>query len=102
MIVKTEFSIENASATQVMISGELTRHSISGKQQKVFKNIVVSSSQDIDLSGVNKIDTAGLARLIALFEYATTKQFSISYSQAPQELVKLAQLSGVTDFLPFT
>ncbi len=84
---------------KVLINGELTQHSIVGKQQKLFKSIITAKQHDIDLSTVNKIDTAGLAWLIALHEFAVTKQSNLTYSQAPLELVKLAKLSQVDDLL---
>lgn len=96
------FEITAVNDNQIQIKGELTRQSISGKQQKYFAKICKSSKQDVDLSGINKIDTAGLAWLIALFEYAGKKQIQLNYSQPPMELVKLAKLSQVESLLPFT
>lgn len=96
------FEIAAVNDEKIQITGHLTRQSISGKQQKYFAQISEKAKQDVDLSGINKIDTAGLAWLIALFEYAEKKQIQLSYSQPPMELVKLAKLNQVETLLPFT
>ncbi|WP_082897046.1 lipid asymmetry maintenance protein MlaB [Thalassotalea crassostreae] len=94
------FSISAAENNRYVINGELIRQSINGKQDKHFKELTQHKNQNLDLSGINKIDTAGLAWLIALFEEAQRKQIEISYSQPPLELVKLAKLSGIENLLP--
>ena len=96
----THFTIHTTADEKTTISGQLTRQSIAGKQEKNFSKLIKTKNQDIDLSGIVKIDTAGLAWLLALFEFAEKKQIQISYSQAPIELVKLAKLSGVNELLP--
>ncbi|QBY04788.1 STAS domain-containing protein [Thalassotalea sp. HSM 43] len=97
--MSNDFTIDTNDDGQLAVVGELTRKSIIGKQQKVFADIVSQDSQDIDLSKLNKVDTAGLAWLIALFEFAAQKQIKINYSQPPLELVKLATLSRVNELL---
>lgn len=81
------------------IEGDLTQHSIIGRQQKYFNSIIDKKELKVDLSTINNIDTAGLAWLIALQECAIKKQSRLTYSQAPQKLVKLAKLSQVYDLL---
>ncbi|WP_394172723.1 STAS domain-containing protein [Thalassotalea litorea] len=85
---------------KVELSGELTRKSIVGKQQKNFLSILVSNQQRVDLKALKKVDTAGIGWLLALIELAGEKQFEISYSNPPEELVKLARLSRVEQLLP--
>lgn len=82
------------------LTGELTRLTIVGNQQKHFAKFAKNSQQALDLSKISKIDTAGLAWLLSLLEYALAQQITLTYSQAPEELVKLAQLSQVHDILP--
>lgn len=96
------FEFKNVSAQNWQIVGELTRHTISGSQKKYFAVLAANTSQSVDLTHLTKVDTAGLAWLLALVEYAKSKQIELSYSQAPSELVKLAQLSHVDSFLSMT
>ncbi|WOH35861.1 STAS domain-containing protein [Thalassotalea fonticola] len=101
-MVLSKFTISESSAEQFALSGHLTRQSISGKQDKFFAKLSKNKTQDIDLSEVSKFDTAGLAWLLALIEYANSQQTEITYSQVPIELVKLAKLSGVQALLPIS
>ena len=79
------FDFASIEANKRQIRGELTRKTIHGKQQKVFAQLLDGSTQDIDLSKVSKFDSAGLAWLLALFEFANEQQIVITYSQPPQE-----------------
>lgn len=98
----TQFKLNVISLEKSTLTGQLTRQSIAGKQERTFAKLTKHQSQDIDLSGVSKFDTAGLAWLLALIEYANSKQTEITYSQVPIELVKLAKLSGVQALLPIS
>ncbi|TLU66693.1 STAS domain-containing protein [Thalassotalea litorea] len=93
-------TIERIDPENVELTGELTRKSIIGKQQKNFLSILLSNQQRVDLKALKKVDTAGLGWLLALVEIAGKKQFEISYSNPPLELVKLAKLSRVEQLLP--
>ncbi|WP_371188062.1 lipid asymmetry maintenance protein MlaB [Thalassotalea maritima] len=88
-----------ATDASIQVIGDLTRKTIIGKQQKVFADIVNGQHQAVDLSQLKNVDTAGLAWLLMLFQYAKQKQSTINYSQAPVELVKLAKLSRVDQLL---
>ncbi|WNC72938.1 STAS domain-containing protein [Thalassotalea psychrophila] len=98
----TQFNINIISTEQSALTGHLTRQSIAGKQERVFAKLTKNKLQEIDLSQVSKFDTAGLAWLLALIEYANKQQTEITYSQVPMELVKLAKLSGVQTLLPIS
>ncbi|TKB47901.1 STAS domain-containing protein [Thalassotalea mangrovi] len=95
-------NIERLDAENVQLTGELTRKSIIGKQQRNFLSILASNRQGVDLKALKKVDTAGLGWLLALTELASKKQIEISYSNPPAELVKLARLSRVEQLLPIT
>ncbi len=100
MANKFDFSYLDKQSLQLV--GDLTRHTIVGKQQKYFAILTSDAIQVVDFTKVNRVDTAGLAWLLSLLEYAATKQIKLTYSQAPIELVKLAQLSHVQHLLPLT
>ncbi|WNC68100.1 STAS domain-containing protein [Thalassotalea nanhaiensis] len=98
----TQFNINIITTEKTELTGQLTRQSIAGKQERTFAKLTKNKLQDIDLSKVSKFDTAGLAWLLALIEYANKQQTEITYSQVPIELVKLAKLSGVDTLLPIS
>ncbi|MEW6997647.1 lipid asymmetry maintenance protein MlaB [Colwelliaceae bacterium BS250] len=95
-----QFELIQDTDSRWLLTGELTRLTIIGKQQKHFAKFAKNSQQVLDLSKISKIDTAGLAWLLSLLEYALAQQIILTYSQAPEELVKLAKLSQVHDILP--
>lgn len=93
------FSIEQQ-ASIIKVNGELTRHSINKKNQLSVQKHLIANNMVIDLSGVLKVDTAGLALLLAIVEYCEIKSISFHFSHLSGDLVKLAKLSGVDSFLP--
>lgn len=94
-----KFTIEKDSS-KINILGELTRHSIDNKNQQCIEPYLENDDIIVDLSSVTKIDTAGLAWLLLLVEKANAKHVKLYFSHLNDELVKLAKLSGVEEFLP--
>lgn len=89
-----KFNIEKR-ADNITITGELTRHSINNKNQNSIEPYLVDNDIIIDLSSVDKIDTAGLAWLLLIIERANAKNVKVNFIHLSDELVKLAMLSGV-------
>lgn len=56
-------------------------------------------SLDIDLSGVSRADSAGLALLIDWLAYAGQRQCTLRYAHLPDSITALAGLSEVTELL---
>jgi phospholipid transport system transporter-binding protein len=54
----------------------------------------------IDLSDVERIDTAGLAWLINAIRDGKQQGIDVSLQEMPEKLRKLAKISGVDSFLP--
>ena len=88
--------------TNAVLSGELTRHYVAHlarqKQNSLFKKNVAN----IDLAQVTKVDTSGLAWLLLIVEKAQQKNLTLSFSNLPHDLVKLAKLSAVEALLPLS
>ncbi|TBX22088.1 hypothetical protein TK45_10070 [Bowmanella sp. JS7-9] len=53
----------------------------------------------LDLSGVDNIDTAGLAWLIHLVGVARASNVALYFSAIPERLTSLAKISNVEDLL---
>ena len=82
------------------LSGELTRHTIPQLSDKVTAPLFSKKQMVLDLIAVKKIDTAGLAWLLAQVELADINACQLTLSHLPPDLMKLATLSGVDSFLP--
>lgn len=86
----------------LVISGELSRHSVEEIQSSDYGKWFVLGAVNIDLSYVTKVDSAGLAWLFYLLEQATEHSCQLCFSHIPEKLTKLIKLSGVEGFLPLT
>ena len=83
-----------------LLSGELTRQTVPQLPNKVVRQLISNSSIMLDLKQVKKVDTAGLAWLLALVEQAQVNACQLTLTHLPSDLIKLAKLSAVDDFLP--
>lgn len=54
----------------------------------------------IDLSGVEKTDSAGLALLVEWMGLAKRKNIRLCYSNIPSQLLATARVSGLDEVLP--
>lgn len=91
------WTYENSKAT---FQGELSIQTIDANFEKETVNQFHNKDIAIDLIGVNKVDSAGLAWLLLLVEAANKTRTKISFHNVPLDLLKLAKLSAVDLFLP--
>lgn len=84
----------------VIVSGILTRETITRAFEKKYRNLINSNEITLDLANVNKVDTAGLAWLLMLIELADQHDCKLSLINLPEDLLKLAKLSAVDILLP--
>ena len=83
-----------------IISGVLTRATITRAFDKKYRKLVDDTQVTIDLAKVSKIDTAGLAWILMLVELATRNACQLALINLPEDLLKLAKLSAVDTLLP--
>jgi phospholipid transport system transporter-binding protein len=83
-----------------VVVGELNRTTISKSFEKKSKSLFSATKMVVDLSQVKKVDTAGLAWLLYIVEQANLNTCQLTFINIPQELLKLATLSGVDSFIP--
>ncbi|QOL26907.1 STAS domain-containing protein [Thalassotalea sp. LPB0316] len=79
----------------VALIGELNRHTVPSLTVKDILPFYQQSSCQLDLAKVTEVDTAGLAWLLLVIEKAHAKNCQINFTNLPQDMVKLAQLSAV-------
>ncbi|XQW84566.1 STAS domain-containing protein [Thalassotalea piscium] len=86
----------------IALAGELTQDTITQALEKKSADFFKNKSIVIDLAGIVKVDTAGLAWLLTLVELASIKDCKIEFTHLSQELKNLAKLTAVDAFLPTT
>lgn len=84
----------------VIIAGDLNRYSVVSLTDKIMAPLLKKSQLTLDLSQVDKVDTAGLAWILSLVEQTTSAQCQLNLISFPDDLLKLATLCGVDSFLP--
>jgi phospholipid transport system transporter-binding protein len=87
-------------AKDIALFGELTQETITQSLENKSKAFFTNKSLVINLAGINKVDTAGLAWLLTLVELASVNSCSIGFTHLSEELQKLAKLTAVDAFLP--
>lgn len=85
---------------KAVFSGELSRNTINEVFEKKCRETFHNKDIIVDLTHVDKVDTAGLAWVLLLVENAKTTNNEISLHNIPNDLLKLAKLSAVDFFLP--
>ena len=86
---------------QAIISGALTRATITRAFDKKYRQLVDGPKVIIDLAKVSKVDTAGLAWILMLVELAGNNACKMTLINLSEDLLKLAKLSAVDTMLPF-
>ncbi|CCN87671.1 putative Sulphate transporter/antisigma-factor antagonist STAS [Vibrio nigripulchritudo SFn27] len=90
---------QQAVPTQSYLSGNLDRESVPGLWH-FLKQLKTDTAQlNIDMSGVNRVDSAGMVMLIHLIEHAKKQNCHIMLSVVPDQLRTLCQLSNVESLL---
>ena len=87
----------------LLISGELTHQSVPQvlKMSREFINNTVGSNKNlaIDLGGVTRSDSAGVALLIEWMRQAKINQRIIQFKNIPAQMREIANVSGVDKLL---
>ena len=96
-------NIKSSSDGRWQVSGELSLKTVSGlvsKGRDLFNsNSNGSNDLNVDLSGVSRADSAGLALLIEWQRQAQGQNRSICFHNIPSQMLAIARLSGVDDLL---
>jgi phospholipid transport system transporter-binding protein len=82
-----------------LVSGNLLLDDV---ELLLAQNIVVDGSKtlEVDLSGVADVDSVAISLLFEWVRQARANQCILTFSNLPANLVSLASLYGVLDFLP--
>ena len=97
----SETSIEKNGDGQIAVRGELSKFTVPSLCKKA-QEIIQSSTQNlmIDLAGVTRTDSAGLALLLEWMTLASQKELQIHFKNLPDQLRKIAEVSDLDSILP--
>ena len=91
--------LEMADDGRLLLRGELSMDTV----PELLKQGHVQSGGDaeirVDLQGVERADSAGVALLIEWQRAASRQQRSISFQNIPSQMLAIARLSGVDELL---
>lgn len=87
---------------KLALLGELTFDAVPGLCQDLESVFKRGPRLCVDLSGVERVDSAGLALLIEWTRVVRASGHSLEFVNAPQALLTIARVSGVERLLPFS
>jgi len=83
------------SSKEYQLLGDIDRDSVPAIWRILEKWQTTESSVEIDLSHINRVDSAGMVMLIHLLEHAKNRNCHIMLSFVPAQLATLLKLSNV-------
>ncbi len=94
-------TIERQDAQQFVIKGELNMYTVPALAETARSLLTqLNGEVQVDLSGVSRADSAGLALLIDLQRRARQQQCDIRFIHLPDQLSQILHLSELDDILP--
>jgi phospholipid transport system transporter-binding protein len=101
----SNYSVELQSENKLVLRGELTRYNItqdwwSKQSSSLLKALSSKSPITVDLNGLERTDSAGLAWLINLVRDSKQQGFTVYFENIPDELNNLAKISDASTLLP--
>jgi phospholipid transport system transporter-binding protein len=98
---QTPPTIERQDANQFVIKGELNMYTVPELAETAHGLLgQLRGEVSVDLSGVSRADSAGLALLIDLQRLARQQQCAIRFLHLPEQLSQILRLSELDDILP--
>lgn len=98
--MSSALKIEVIDASVISVSGELVTENVAKVDNSALVEQVLRSQSSLDLGGVVRSDTAGLAWVVFVVGKVKCSGKSISIVKPPAQLLKLAEISELTASLP--
>ncbi|MGD8998837.1 MAG: STAS domain-containing protein [Granulosicoccaceae bacterium] len=80
--------------------GELSFASVPAVRRVGLETFVADSDIRLDLAGVSRADSAGLALLIEWLRYARQRNKTLHYLNMPPQMLAIARASSLDQILP--
>lgn len=89
---------------QIAIEGELNMQTVPGISKQLAELMAQSDNGalELDLAGISRSDSAGVALLVEAMQIAKMSQRTLSFSHLPQQMKDIAGVSGLLDILPIS
>ena len=95
-----EFVFESAGEGHFTMRGELSFKTVPGVAASVGNRLWQTDSVILDLDGITRTDSAGLALLIEWIRSARRKNRTIVFRNIPQQMMVMARVVGLDRLLP--
>jgi phospholipid transport system transporter-binding protein len=85
-----------------LLEGELGVASVPGLLAQAMPALQGSGNIAVDLKGVTRADSAGLALLVELMRGSSRHGRSIAFNHVPAQLLSIARVCGLEEILPLS
>lgn len=96
----SEQQIKSLGDGRIQLSGVLDLDSVPGLLNTLEDLSYDASAVAVDLRGVERADSAGVALLVAWMRQAREKQLDIRFLNMPSQMLNIARVSGLDAILP--
>ena len=94
--------IEETAPEHFILRGELSFSTVMDLLRDSAALLWRNSSVTLDLAGVTRTDSAGLALLVEWIRIARQRGKTIRFCNIPEQLMAVAQVAGLGELLPVT
>jgi phospholipid transport system transporter-binding protein len=95
----SDFEIKDLGEGRFAVTGDMSFETADRILRASERPFAGHTSVQVDLSGVGKADSAGLALLLEWKSQALQRDAAISYSDIPDSMVAIARTSEISDLL---
>jgi len=82
------------------LTGDLSFATVPAIWQKGLEMFRNAETLTVDMSGIDRSDSAGLTLLIEWLRFARAQQKVIRYLNMPEQMLAIARVSGLDNILP--
>ena len=86
--------------TEFELSGDLSFQTVPALSGRLHQLLSNKTSLVINLAGVLRSDSAGVALLVDWFRQAQQQQVDLQYSAMPEQMRSIASVGGLDEILP--
>lgn len=97
--ITSQIKLQEIEKDRYLIEGELGFTTVSAILPESSRLFNGGSEIVVDLSGINRADSAGLALLLEWLGMARTINRRLKYRNIPEQIVKIAKISGLEQIL---
>jgi len=98
----SDAQLEDAGDGDWKLSGNIDFSTVSGLLQSTPRNFAASGDVRLDLSGVRRADSAGLALLVEWLRESGRGGHSIAFLNMPEQMQSIADVCGLMEILSGT